>query len=156
MLYPIPKRENWCYNLNNVRPILLLETFRKTVVRVLNNRLSKILREKEILRGKNFTGLPGEGTAAPIHLINCLLEDAREQKKEIWLLFQDMKKAFNSVNIEMLELALERIKLPQATRKFILQLYYRREMEVITNVGNTKAFVAKDGIDQGEVISPLV
>src|SRR5690348_12311070 len=78
------------------------------------------------------------------------------KKKEIWLLFQDMKKAFDSVSIEMLKLALERIKLPQAASKFILQLYYRREIEVITNVGNTKAFVAKDGIDQGEVISPLV
>ena len=156
MLYPIPKREDWCYNLNNVRPILLLETFRKTVVRILNTRLSRVLKDKGILKGRNFAGLPGEGTAAPIHLINCLLEDAREQKKEIWLLFQDMKKAFDSVSIKMLELALERIKLPQATKNFILQLYYKREMEVITSVGNTEPFVAKDGIDQGEVISPLV
>src|SRR5260364_134736 len=27
LLYPIPKREDWCYNFNNVRLILLLETF---------------------------------------------------------------------------------------------------------------------------------
>ena len=31
-LYPILKRENWNYNLANVRPIVLLEAFRKVVV----------------------------------------------------------------------------------------------------------------------------
>ena len=31
-LYSIPKRENWNYNLANVRPIILLEVFRKVVV----------------------------------------------------------------------------------------------------------------------------
>ena len=31
-LYPIPKEENWNYNLANIRPIVLLEAFRKVVV----------------------------------------------------------------------------------------------------------------------------
>ena len=40
-LYPIPKNDDWNYNLSNVRPIILLEAFRKTVVRVVNNKLSQ-------------------------------------------------------------------------------------------------------------------
>src|SRR5262249_23466548 len=74
LLYPIPKREDWGYKLDNVRPILLLETFRKMVVRVLNNRLGKTLKEKKVLKGRNFAGLPEESTSAPIQLINCMME----------------------------------------------------------------------------------
>jgi len=156
LLYPIPKQEEWGYKLNKVRPILLLETFRKTVVRIVNNRLSKVLKERDILKGRNFAGLPEEGTAAPVHLLNCILEDAKEKKKELWLFFQDMKKAFDSVSLEMLDLALRRIKIPEITRSFIIELYKKREMEVLTSCGVTEKFEAQDGIDQGEVISPLV
>ncbi|CAG8822478.1 16989_t:CDS:1, partial [Gigaspora rosea] len=62
MLYPIPKQEEWYHRLNNVKPILLLETFRKSVVRVLNNRLGTILKERGILKGRNFAGLQEKGT----------------------------------------------------------------------------------------------
>ncbi|CAG8809259.1 19617_t:CDS:1, partial [Gigaspora rosea] len=31
LLYPIPKKENWNFNLNNVRLIILLETIRKVL-----------------------------------------------------------------------------------------------------------------------------
>jgi len=38
-LYTIPKNEEWNHDLSNVRPIVLLEAFRKTVVRVISKRL---------------------------------------------------------------------------------------------------------------------
>src|ERR1041384_4521835 len=50
MLYPIPKSEEWNYNLNNIRPIVLIEVFRKCTMRILTIRLSKILKEREILK----------------------------------------------------------------------------------------------------------
>ena len=66
-----------------MRPILLLEAFRKMVVRVLTNRLTKVLQKKEIPKGRNFAGLPGEGTMVPVQLINCLIEEAKKKKKEL-------------------------------------------------------------------------
>jgi hypothetical protein len=38
--------------------------------------------------------------------MNNMLKEAREKNKEIWILFQDMKKAFDSVRLIMLEKAL--------------------------------------------------
>ena len=67
-----------------------------------------------------------------------------------------MKKAYDSVGLKMLELAMKRIKLPKTTVNFILNLYKSREIEVLTSIGTTKRFVAGDGIDQGEVISSLM
>jgi hypothetical protein len=64
-------------------PIMLLETFRKLVVRIIQRRLSKVLVEKSILKGANFAGLPEESTAAPIHILNNVIEDAIQKNHEI-------------------------------------------------------------------------
>src|SRR5260363_368083 len=80
---------------------------------------------------------------------------AREQKRNLGSI-PGYEKGLRSVNIEMLQLALERIKIPEVAVKFILNLYKNREIEVITSIGNTEKFVAGDGIDQEEVISLLI
>ena len=67
-----------------------------------------------------------------------------------------MKKAFDSVGLKMFSLALQRIKIPQITINFIINLFKNREIEVLTSLGTTERFIAGDGINQGEVISPLV
>ena len=67
-----------------------------------------------------------------------------------------MKKAFDSVSLDMLDKALNRIKLPNNTRKFLLSLLHARKIKVITNYGLTQEFTAEDGLDQGEVVSPLL
>ena len=66
-----------------------------------------------------------------------------------------MRKAFDSVGLEMLKKALLRIKLPENTVKFILSLYEKRKIKVITSFGLTEEFEAADDLDQGEVISLL-
>jgi hypothetical protein len=102
-VYPIPKDVDWEYNLNNIRPIALIETFRKLVTKVVTKRLAKIFTEREILKGPNYAGLPGNSTEQPIHMLNMIMEEAQEKNKEIWILLQDMKKAFDSVPLESLE-----------------------------------------------------
>jgi ribonuclease HI len=156
LIYPIPKSENWDYRLAKTRPIILLETFRKNVVRIVQKRLSRVLMEHNILKGLNYAGLPGLSTTAPIHIMNNVLEEAIQKKKELWVAFQDMRKAFDSVSLIALTRAMERVKFPKDVITFVLNLYERREIFVITNFGNTSSFKAEDGIDQGEVISPLM
>src|SRR5438552_18432947 len=82
-IYPIPKNREWEAELVNTRPIMLMETTRKCFTKIITNRLSTICKEKNILRGPNFAGLPGESTLKPIQLINNICEEAREQRKEL-------------------------------------------------------------------------
>jgi hypothetical protein len=91
----------------------LIETFRKVVTKIITRRLTKIFTEKEILKGPNYAGLPGNSTEQLIHILNMIMKEAQEKNKEVWILLQDMKKAFDSVLLESLEWALKRVKIPQ-------------------------------------------
>ena len=109
-----------------------------------------------ILRGPNFGGLPDKTTKTPIHILHNTIEDARNNGKELWIAFQDMSKAFDSIGMTPLRYALRRIKLPPMAIDFIINLFQHRKMKIITNFGLSNELIAADGIDQGEVISPLI
>ena len=155
-MYPIPKPQDWNYNLAITRPIILLECLRKCTIKILTYRLGRIIKEHSILKGPNYAGLPSESTHQPIITINNILEDARDSGKTIWLISQDMAKAFDSVGMTPLRKALERIKIPTGIRDFIINIFEGRRISIITAYGLTESFEAAAGIDQGESISPLI
>lgn len=155
-IYPIPKPMEWECDITKTRPITLLETARKGLVKIITNRLSRILANHNILKGGNFAGLPGRSTEPPIKIINMLLEDAIENNKEIWILLQDLSKAYDRVDLSYLRFALNRIKVPKLATDLIINLFTSRKNAVFTAQGTTDLYDVKIGIDQGEVISPLV
>ena len=67
-----------------------------------------------------------------------------------------MKKVFDFMSLEIIKKALERIKVPDSIIKFLLNLYNKRKIRVITEYGLIKEFEAEDGLDQGEVVSPFM
>ena len=73
----------WECRLNKTRPITLLETIRKLIVRIINNRLMNILIKNNILKGRNYAGLLGGSTFELIYIINLVLENSRENQKKL-------------------------------------------------------------------------
>ena len=73
------------------------------MIRLLNNRLADTFVKNSILKGNQFAGLPGGSTFEPLRILQSIMEDAKEQKQEIWVLFQDLSKAYDRVNIFMLK-----------------------------------------------------
>jgi hypothetical protein len=155
-VYPIPKPKEWECNLNNTHPITLLEVLRKLIVRILNTRFTTIFVQHKVLKGNQFTGLPGSSTFEPICIINEIIEDAKEKHNDLWILFQDMLKAYDRVNIFMLKKAMARLRLPFLFIDLICNLFTQRKNRVFTSVDTTSPYDVLIGIDQGEVISPLL
>ena len=60
------------------------------------------------------------------------------------------------MNIQILDRALNRIKIPKIIIKFIINLFTNRKNQVITEYGLTDPYDVLIGIDQGEVISLLI
>ncbi|GES73632.1 reverse transcriptase family protein [Rhizophagus clarus] len=155
-IYPIPKPKPFFTNLTNTRLITLLETPQKAFISLLNRRLSQILKNNNVLKGNQFAALPGNSTFELIRMINEIIQDAKENNKELWLLSQDLGKAYDHVNIFMLEKAIKHIKIPSNFIKIIFNLFKNRQNQVITAYGLTNPYDMLIGIDQGEVISPLL
>src|SRR5438045_9592426 len=84
------------------------------MIRLLNNRLASIMVQHKVLKSNQFASLPQFSTFEPIRIVNEILQDAREKNNEIWVLFQDLSKAYDRVNIFMLEKALLCLKLPSS------------------------------------------
>jgi hypothetical protein len=91
-----------------------------------------------------------------ISQLSQILEDAITNKKEVWILSQDMSKAFDSIHIPTLCKALKRIHIPDKAINLISFLLSHRTNRVITSLGLTAPYSVEDGIDQGETFSPLL
>ncbi|CAB4404596.1 unnamed protein product [Rhizophagus irregularis] len=153
------RREMKLAQLKNTRPITLLETVRKCVVKVVTNRLSRLLADNKILQGGNFAGLPGGSTDVPIKMLDAIMHQHKydpSDDQELWIVSQDISKAFDSMDLNMLKLALERLQFPALLVRFILNLFTRRNNKIITCHGDTPRYRVRVGIDQGEIISPLL
>jgi len=155
-IYPILKPMEWQCDITKTRPLILLDTLYKAVMKIITNHLSKIMTKHCILRGNNFAGLPGSSTEIPIKLMNMIIEDVKEHNKPIWILLQDLSKAYDRVNLVILQKAMERVKIPTTCINFILDFFTSRKNAVLTKGGLSDYYDVKIGIDQEEVISPLL
>src|SRR5438046_255605 len=156
VVYPISKPHEWDAKLKNTRPITLLETARKCLVKILNNRLSTILADNRVLQGGNFAGLPGSSCSDPIHTLDSIIQHSLNSNSPLWILSQDISKAFDSMDLNMLNLAMKRIKIPELFRKLILNLFTNRSNKILTCHGPTTSYKVLVGVDQGKIISPLL
>src|SRR6266542_237870 len=122
----------------------------------MTNRLMKIFTQTKVLRGYNFAALPHSSTFEPLRIIDNILYDVKQHDRKIWLLFQDMSKAYDRVNIFMLQKAMTRLKIPALFITFITNLFTKRTNQIFTYHGTTDPYNVLVGIDQGEVICPLL
>src|SRR3954453_22127591 len=105
-IYPIPKPYDWNCYLSNTRPIILLDTARKLMTKIMNKHLGSILAANNILKGNNYAGLPGSNCSTPIAILESIIQDAKSHNKPLFIFLQDISKAFDSMDVRMLQLAM--------------------------------------------------
>ena len=84
------------------------------------------------------------------------MEDAKEYQKELWILMQDMAKAYDSISMEGLRMSLDQIGIPVTFMNWIISLFAGRSMQIIIAFSLSPSLNAADRIDQGDSISPLL
>src|SRR2546429_9604490 len=126
------------------------------MTKIMTNRLASILNAHKILKGNNYAGLPGGSCHTPIHILESIIHDSNTYNKPLFIFLQDILKAFDSIDINMLELAMQRLKIPQGFIKLTLNLFNNRSNRVITANGLSDPYKVKISIDQGEVIFSLL
>src|SRR6185437_75460 len=156
LIWPIAKKTEYNGDLTQTRPITLIEHSRKIFTKIMTNRLNLIFTKHHILSYANNVAIPLTSTSQPIQQLSHIIEHAQIYKKELWIMSQDMSKAYDTVHLPLLEKALLRIKVPAKFTNVIMNIFRNRHNQVITTLGRTDSYTVEDGIDQGETISPIL
>ncbi|KAG9307427.1 hypothetical protein G9A89_017257 [Geosiphon pyriformis] len=134
------------HTLTNTRPIML----------ILSDRIFLVCSRCNVLHSNNFSVLKGTFTQSPIFAVGSIVEDALEKNRELWLILQDMHKAYDSVGWTHLCNSLVRIKMCSHFISFFGSIHNGRFNWVMMDFGLSDGYIVHDGLDQGEVFSPLL
>ncbi|GBB86127.1 hypothetical protein RclHR1_12590008 [Rhizophagus clarus] len=143
LLYPIPKPEFWNYQLDKTRPIILLETLRKIFVKIITNRLNKFLHFTNALQPNNQAGIAGSSTAEIILMIQTCIDIQITQNQKFYIMVQDLSKAYDRINLDLLILAMKRLNIPTIFQLTITNLFKGHKNSVIIGDHLTNSFDLK-------------
>ncbi|KAG9288394.1 hypothetical protein G9A89_021425 [Geosiphon pyriformis] len=135
---------NFCLKsvLTNTCPIALIETAHKILFKVFSDRIFSACSAFNVFCGDNFSVLKGTITQSSIFAIGFVVEDVLKKDRELWLALQDMHKAYDSMYGRFI--------------KFFGSIHNGCINRVMTDFGLTDGYCVYDGLDQGEVFSPLL
>ena len=141
------------HKIENYRPISLSPTLAKIFSKLIEQRLTGILKFSQ---GKEQAGFKkGFSTIDHLHTIKQISEKSIEHQKELHLLFIDYTKAFDSLNHGFLLQALKNQGVPDKLTKVIQSMYTNLKARVTTDISGEFFNIGK-GVKQGDPLSPLL
>ncbi|GES88173.1 RNA-directed DNA polymerase from mobile element jockey-like [Rhizophagus clarus] len=108
------------------------------------------------LQLNNQAGIAGSSTAEIILTIQTCIDINLAQNKKFYIMVQDLSKAYDRINLDLLITAMDRLDLPKIFQMTIINLFKGHKNSVIIGDHLTNSFDLTTGIIQGEVISPIL
>jgi len=136
------------------RPITLLSVQYKLYTSVLNNRIRKV---HEDLFSDNQGGFrPNRCTFHKLLTLRNIMEDAKENKKQLHIIYTDIKKAYDNIDAREVARTMEAFGYNHIITAAIYELGENITSRAITGYGLTEDIELKCGLRQGDTISPLL
>jgi exonuclease III len=139
-----------------LRPICLLNTLRKIMTGIIDNRLKQYVESNHLLRDTNFGFRKGLSTSNSLYTIKSIIDVADRRKDPLYLLLLDIQKAYDTVPSEALKLALQRIGVSLKLISVILAINRSLEINIQHYYGKTSPFFQSNGLPQGDKYSPIL
>ena len=139
--------------LDDYRPITLLNTELKILARVLANRLQLVM--SDLIGPEQSYAVKGRSIQDNLHLVRQILEGI-EDDTEAALINLDQSKAFDRVDHRFLAAVLETAGFEPEFRKWISMLYCNPQAVVQVNGKCSEAFAIERSVRQGCPLSPLL
>ena len=134
------------------RGIKLLEHVMKVLERVLEVKVRRIVKIDDM----QFGFMAGKGTTDAIFIVRQMQEKYLAKKRDLWMAFVDLEKAFDRVPREVLWWALSSLGVDDWIVSVIKSMYADTVTMVKLNGKVSKGFKVKVGVHQGSVLSPLL
>ena len=138
----------------NYRGISLLSVVGKIFADIILQRLQLLA---EFIYPQSQSGYrAGRGTIDGIFTLRQLMEKTREQRNNMYIVFVDFVKAFDTVNRELLFSILGKLGCPPKLIRIIKKLYSDVHARLIVDGELTKAFEYNCGVKQGCKLAPTL
>ena len=151
-IVPIYKGKGDSLECGSYRGIKLLDHTMKVFERVIEKKLRRSVEIDE----QQFGFQPGKGTTDAIFIVRQMQEKYLGMKKELWMAFVDLEKAFDRVPREVLWWALRYMGVCEWLVKVIMTMYEDVTTAVKVDGEISSEFAVRVGVHQGSVLSPLL
>ena len=141
-------------NLENYRPIFLLNTNYKIFTTILQKRLADSLDKH--LQKTQYGFRRNRGTAQALHYVRRVMEKGERTRTKTLFVLLDWEKAFDNVLHDKIYETLERMNVPPKIVNVIKNLYSKPTFEVELEGYESDWVQQKTGIRQGCPLSPYV
>ena len=149
----LPKQNKDITNLDNWRPISLLNVDYKIATKTIANRVKSVL--TKIIDHSQTGFIKGRYIGENIRLIFEIIDSVEENKPGL-IFFSDFEKAFDSIDHSFMMNCLRHFNFGEEFIKWI-QLFYRDANSCITNNGHlSNFFPIERGVRQGCPLSPYL
>jgi hypothetical protein len=142
--------------LDNYRPISLLSNFSKILEKVVGNRLTSYLENNELLSPSQFGFRKGRSTMHPlVHFMNTV-STALNKKHHSIAIFCDLRKAFDTVDHEILLKKLKKMGIGGVELEWFRNYLCDRKQFVFIEGNCSPLLSILLGVPQGSILGPLL
>ena len=143
-------------DMNNYRPISLLSIFDKIMEKIMHERLYKFLELNNILYSKQFGFRKNNSTIDALIKITDKIRESVDKGKYGCGIFIDLRKAFDTVNHNILLLKMEHYGVRGPSLQWFRSYLSERKQYVYINGECSELKQISCGVPQGSVLGPLL
>ena len=152
-IIPVPKKGDLT-SASNYRGITLIPIAAKIYNKLLLNRLVPAI--DPLLRSNQNGFRRGRSTISQILSIRRIIEEMRKYNRDLVMLFVDFRKAFDSIDRDVMFEILPLYGIPLPIISAIKALYTNTSATIITPDGETNLFEIVAGVLQGDTLAPFL
>lgn len=154
-IIPIYKNKGSKSDCNNSRGIFLLSVAGKVLAKIMLARL--VTHVSEAVLPESQCGFRKErGTIDMVFSLRQIQEKSMEQNRDLYIVFVDLTKAFDTVPRELLWKILLKYGVPEKFLNMIKLFHSGMEAKVSMNNIESSAFPVEVGVKQGDVLAPVL
>jgi hypothetical protein len=143
-------------DMNNYRPISLLCSFSKILEKIVFIRLMKYLNDHNLLSKDQFGFRPRHSTFHPMLDILNRASNALNNKKHMLIIFCDLKKAFDTCDVDVLLGKLRKLGVKNLELAWFKSYLTNRSQYVSIDDHNSILLQILTGVPQGSILGPLL